>query len=277
MSMGQNEIWAISWLRAKNDKKQDHFPFPNFKSLKKESVHRHPSISAKTFPDQLKPVQTHWSRYRPIKTNPDPLKSIQRNWDPFRPMEKTHCNQSRHNEICPETLKPFQTHWVNKCGWDLMVWMGFRGCEHVWVGLDRFQLVWQVSVGLDVFRVAIWVSVDMEVFRWVWTGLRLVLTGVVSEDVDLHQLVCMGFSGKTTQHHLKPLKASQNYTKPLKTNKNHPEPSYHISRTDKNKRYKSIMNNTIWSIKFDQCNLQEPKLKTKMCLRNQTPLFSCLG
>ena len=137
---------------AKNDKKQDHFPFPNFKSLKKESVYRHPSIPAKTFPDQLKPVQTHWSRYRPIKTNPDPLKSIQRNWDPFRPMEKTHCNQSRHNEICPETLKPFQTHWVNKCGWDLMVWMGFRGCEHVWVGFDRFQLVLTGFSGSGCFQ-----------------------------------------------------------------------------------------------------------------------------
>ena len=161
------EIWSFSqflcpWDKmkygpyidsgAKNDKKQDHFPFPNFKSLKKESVHRHPSISAKTFPDQLKPVQTHWSRYRPIKTNPDPLKSIQRNWDPFRPMEKTHCNQSRHNEICPETLKPFQTHWVNKCGWDLMVWMGFRGCEHVWVGLDRFQLVLTGFSGSGCFQ-----------------------------------------------------------------------------------------------------------------------------
>ena len=174
MSMGQNEIRAISWLRAKNDKKHDHFPFPNFKSLKKDSVRRHPPIPVKTFPDQLNPIQTHWSRYRPIKTNPDPLKSIQRNWDPFRPMEKIHCNQSRHNEICPETLKPFQTHWVNKCGWDLMVWMGFRGCELV---LIDFSWFWQVSVGLDVFRVAIWVSVDMEVFggserAWDWCWLE---------------------------------------------------------------------------------------------------------
>ena len=77
-------------------------------------------------------------------------------------------------------------------------------------------------MGLDVFRVAIWVSVDMEVFQWVWTALSWVLTGRVSEDVDLPQLVCMGFSGKTTQHHLKPLKTTQNYTKPLKTTQNHP-------------------------------------------------------
>ena len=82
----------------------------------------------------LKPIQTHWKVSnvsethsgpwkRPTVTNQDTMKFVQRHWNPF-----------------------------NKCGWDLMVWMGFRGCEHVWVGLDRFQLVLTGFSGSGCFQ-----------------------------------------------------------------------------------------------------------------------------
>ena len=130
--------------------------------------------------------------------------------------------------------------------------MVFSGRGHLKLAWIDFSRVWQVSVGLDVFRVVTWVSVDLEVFQWVWMGFNRVLSGGVSKDVDLPQLVCKGFSGKTTQHHLKPLKTTQNYTKPLKTTQNHPT----IYQEQIKIKGISTMNNTIWSKQFARTKFQ---------------------